>query len=76
MRISYKMFPFFLLLISGRTFAGSLVATVDSSARTFIPPDHSVLGIDMFTGLVLYCVAIIFGIMAIALWRRNINLNG
>ncbi len=48
----------------------------DSADRPFTPPDKGPLGIDISTGLALYCVAILLAVLILVLWRKSITAKG
>ncbi|MDP4219807.1 MAG: hypothetical protein Q8896_05165 [Bacteroidota bacterium] len=45
---------------------------VDSAAKPFVAPNQGPLGIDNSTGLALYGAIIVFAILIVGLWRKNI----
>jgi hypothetical protein len=67
---------FFILLTScifvSKTLADTTSTTTDSVIKNFTPPDNGPLGIDNYTGVALYAAAILFAVLVIALWRKNI----
>lgn len=72
MRNKFFLFLLSCFLFLAKAFADTTSVAVDTAAKPFIPPDQGPLGIDANTGIVLYGAAILFAVLIIALWRRNI----
>jgi len=76
MRNKIFIFLFTLSIVSEGVFADTTSVVADSSVKPFAPPDNGPLGIDHLTGLALYSVAILFAVLIVWLWRRNITRQG
>jgi hypothetical protein len=63
----------FLFTLASKIFADTTSVASDSVVKPFTPPDNGPLGIDNATGLALYGAAILFAVLIIALWRKNIT---
>jgi hypothetical protein len=61
-----------LFFIATKILADTTSVATDSADKPFIPPNQGPLGIDISTGLALYGMAILFAILILALWRKNI----
>ena len=58
-----------------KLFADTTSVVSDSIIKPFTPPNQGPLGIDTMTGVVLYGAAILFAVLILILWRRNIIHN-
>src|SRR5438552_5257236 len=66
-----------ILLFAEKILADTTSVVSDSIEKPFSPPDKGPLGIDISTGLALYGMAILFAVLVVALWRKNIvNRSG
>jgi hypothetical protein len=65
-----SLFSFFI--VTTKLFADTTSVASDSAVKLLAPPNQGLLGIDNMTGLALYGMAILFAVLIIALWRRNI----
>jgi hypothetical protein len=53
-------------------FADTTSVAGDSTVKPFVPPNNGPLGIDNVTGIALFGAAILFAILILVLWRKNI----
>ena len=67
-----KFLFIFLFIFTAKIFADTTSVASDSTIKPFIPPSDGPLGLDAYTGLALYTAAILFAVLIVALWRRNI----
>ena len=67
-----KFLFIFLFIFTAKIFADTTSVASDSAIKPFIPPSNGPLGLDAYTGLGLYTAAILFAVLIVALWRRNI----
>ena len=72
MRNRFCFLLFVALLFCTKTVADTTSVAIDSTVKPFTPPNQGPLGIDIPAGLALYGAAILFAVLLIALWRRNI----
>ena len=69
-----KFFLFILtFFLAEKLFADTTSVVSDSIIKPFTPPNQGPLGIDNMTGVVLYGAAILFAVLILMLWRRNIT---
>ena len=68
---SFVIFLFCITFVS-QVFADTTSVPIDSASKPFTPQAIGPLGIDTMTGLALYGAAILFAILILALWRKNI----
>jgi hypothetical protein len=64
-----------LFFPASKVFADTTSVTNDSAAKPFTPPNQGPLGIDNMTGLAIYGAVILFTVLMIMLWRKNIIKN-
>ena len=72
MRNRFFIFLFSAIPIASKVFADTTSIASDSIVKPFTPPNQGPLGIDNMTGLALYGAGILFAVLIIALWRKNI----
>ncbi len=72
MRNKFFILLFSFFIVTAKLFADTTSVASDSAIKPFTPPNQGPLGVDNLTGLTLYGIAILFAVLIIALWRRNI----
>ena len=72
MQNKFLIFFFSLFIATTKLFADTTSVAPDSAVKPFTPPNQGPLGIDNITGVALYAAAILFAMLIIALWRKNI----
>ena len=73
MRSKFFISVFSLFIVTTKLLADRNSVVPDSVVKPFTPPDQGPLGINNITGVALYGMAILFAVLIIALWRRNIT---
>lgn len=72
MRSKFFILTLIVFFAATKLFADTTSIVPDSIIKPFTPPNQGPLGIDNMTGVALYGAAILFAVLILMLWRRNI----
>ena len=75
MQNKFFIFLFSVFFATTKLFADTTSVITDTAIKPFTPPNQGPLGIDNMTGIALYGAAILFAVLIVMLWRRNILHN-